>query len=249
MHASQRLPKRARRLRRPAIVALLAAGIVTLFAGPALAHFPTVRGTVACAQNGQQVITWTVLNSETTVANGGSGRTMTLDQVNVSSGAVAGIAVNTTFPPQPLADSTRTATTNVPGAQTGTVTLQVRGDWLGGPQDVLASGSVTLLGSCVVATTTTMPTSTTSTTVPSTTTSTAPATTTTTTASTTTTTAQVATTTTSAPSVLGVEFSRAAPAATLPTTGSNHTVLFLGALALALGVALLVAEVAMPSRR
>jgi hypothetical protein len=53
---------------------------------------------------------------------------MVLDQVSVSSGTVGPIGVGTSFPPQPEAGSTQTATTELPGSEIGEVALTVRGD-------------------------------------------------------------------------------------------------------------------------
>jgi hypothetical protein len=204
-------------------VALLAAGIVVGLAGPALAHHPEVSGSVACS-DGSHVITWKVGNSETT---SGSGRTMTVDQIFVSSGTVAGIAVGTAFPPKPQTGSTRTATTTLGGAQTGSVTLTVRADWnRNGPQNQTRTATVTLRGNCVpVTTTTTAPSPTTTTTQPpptttttqppaTTTTTTQPPTTTTTTQPPTTTTTQPPTTTTTQPPTTTTTTTTAAPATT-----------------------------------
>ena len=182
---------------RPLAVLALSGGLIIGTALPALAHHPELSGVVACT-SGQQIITWTVKNSETTT---GSNRTMTIDQLSVSSGSVVGLAVGAVFPPQPKVGSVKTATTTLSGTKTGTVTLTVRADWYGGSQDVVRSTSVTLAGGCTVPTTTTTvpPTTTTTTTVPPTTTTTLPPTTTTTQPPTTTTTQPPSTTTTQPP--------------------------------------------------
>jgi hypothetical protein len=243
-----RLSSVARFPSRPVLVGFLAAGFLTVFAAPAFAHHPIVSGTVECAENGHQIITWTVSNSETV---SGTNRTMTLDQVHVSSGSVSGIGVGTAFPPSALSNSTRTATTDLPGDQTGNVTLQVRGDWSsGGPQNVsVTSDPVHLKGECED---TTSSSSTTTTTEATTTTTTQAAVTTTTTqaAVTTTTTQAAVTTTTLAPAavvapttastvptqVLGVTLTAPAPAAELPRTGSPiGSTVSVGLIALLLG--------------
>jgi LPXTG-motif cell wall-anchored protein len=219
-HLSSASFRHHRHLPRKTAVALLTLGIVTALATPAFAHHPDLTGEVACATNGQQVVTWTVTNSETV---DGSDRTMTLDQVAVSSGTVGPIAIDTSFPPQPEAGSTQTSTTVLPGTETGVVTLTVRGDWdKDGPQDVEQSVSVTLPGTCMepVTTTTTLP--------PTTTTTQAPLA----------ITAAPTTTTTLAPVVLGEVLVAPAPLAELPRTGAPiGTTLLTAIIVLSLGAA------------
>ena len=192
---------------RPVAVITVIGGLVVGTALPAFAHHPELSGIVACT-SGQQVITWTVRNSETT---SGSNRTMTIDQISATSGTVEGLVVGTVFPPQPKAGSVRTATTTVSGTKTGSVTLTVRGDWAGGSQNVVRTVRVTLPGGCTVPTTTSTSTTTTSTTTTSTTTTSSTTTTTTTapppstTSSTTTTTRPPTTTTTEPPTTTTTE--------------------------------------------
>ncbi|MDQ1498744.1 MAG: hypothetical protein QOI86_2084 [Actinomycetota bacterium] len=214
-----------RHLPRKSAVALLTLGIVTGLAAPAFAWHPDLTGEVACAASGQQVVTWTVTNSEMADSENS---TMTVDQIAVSSGTVGPIGVGTTFPGQPEAGSTQTSTTELPGSQTGEVTLTVRADWEGADQDVERSVSVTLPGTCVepVTTTTTLPPTTTTTQAPLTVAA-APTTT---------------TTTTAAPQVLGEVLVApvVAPVAELPRTGAPiNTTLLTGAIALMLGAAAL----------
>ena len=155
---------------RPLAVLALSAGLVVGTALPALAHHPELSGSVACT-NGQQIITWTIKNSEST---SGSNRTMVVDQISVSAGTVVGVAVNAVFPPKPTSGSVKTATTTFSGTNTGPVTLTVRADWIGGSQNVVRTASVTLPGQCTVPTTTTTTTTTTTSTTTTTTTTVPP---------------------------------------------------------------------------
>ena len=114
---------------RPAVLAVVLAGAVSMFgAAVALANHPILSGQAACNQ-GQFVITWTVQNSETTIASGGTGRTMTISALSVAPGSlpVSGISVGQVLQPQPLSGSSATGTTTVPGSTTGNVTLSVTG--------------------------------------------------------------------------------------------------------------------------
>lgn len=176
-------------------VLAMTGGMVFASALPAWAHYPLVSGSSACTA-GQYVISWTVKNSETT-------QKMTVDSATVTAGTVTGLTGVYN------GSASRTATTTLPGTQTGTVTLSVHGTW---PDGVKAtkSASVTLKGDCQPPVTTTSSTTTTSTSTTSSTTTTssssttttsttAPSTTTTTAAPTTTTTAAPTTTTTAAP--------------------------------------------------
>ena len=64
------------------MLAVVLAGAVSLLGTiSAFANHPILSGQVAgaCNSQGQFVITWTVQNSETTTASGGSGRTMRID--------------------------------------------------------------------------------------------------------------------------------------------------------------------------
>jgi uncharacterized protein YeaC (DUF1315 family) len=208
-----------RSLFRPMAVLAMTGGMVLASALPAWAHYPVVSGTSACA-SGQYVITWTVKNSEST-------QKMTVDVATVTSGTVTGLLG------EYAGGVSRTATTTLPGTQTGTVTLSVHGTW---PDGVKATktASVVLAGDCKPpvtttttssTTTTTTSSTTTTTTAPPTTTTTAPPTTTTTAAPTTTTTAQPTTTTTAAPTTTTTAPTTTTTAAPTTTTTVKTEVL------------------------
>jgi hypothetical protein len=192
-------------------VLAMTGGLVVASALPAWAHYPVVSGTTTCL-TGQQVVTWTVKNSENT-------QKMTVDVVSVTAGTVTGLTGLYN------GGASRTATTSLPGTQTGTVTLSVHGIW---PDRVKATktASVVLKGDCKppVTTTTTTSSTTTTTRPPVTTTTTVPPTTTTPVAptplppATTTTTGAPVTTTTEAPTTT----TTAAPGTTT-TTGPTTT--------------------------
>ena len=105
------------------LAAALAGAVSLLGAASALANFPLVSGQLSCTSQGQQLITWTVANSDT---SGVGGNTMRIDAVSVSQGTVAGIFVGQVVQPQPLAGSSVTGTTTLTNA-TGMVTLTVTG--------------------------------------------------------------------------------------------------------------------------
>ena len=91
------------------------AALVAL-APAAFAHHPLVSGTVACASDGTQVITWNIQNSETTA---GTNRTMVITSAAASSGGITGLVGQTVKPlyrRHRLAASS-TATTTLPGTQ------------------------------------------------------------------------------------------------------------------------------------
>jgi hypothetical protein len=173
-----------RSLFRPVAVLAMTGGLVVGTALPAFAHHPILSGTVVCSASWQQVITWTVKNSE-------NNKTMTVKSVAITSGTVPNL-LNSVF----TASQSKTFTTTLPGTQTGSVKLTVGARWNTG-ETATRDASVTLKTNCKPPVTTTTSTSTTTT---STTTS---STTTTTTAPTTTTTAPSVTTTTVRTEVLG----------------------------------------------
>ena len=108
--------------------AILAGGLSLATALTAFANHPIITGTGPTCQNGQQVVTWTVTNSEFTVAAGGSGRTMTIvSPFGVSQGSITAIKLGDVLQPQPSAGSTETGTTTLVGNLTGSVTLTVTG--------------------------------------------------------------------------------------------------------------------------
>jgi hypothetical protein len=120
-------------------------------AASVLANHPIPTGTVACVA-GQQVVTWTVTNSEFTVAEGGTGRTMKITALSVSQGTVSGIAVNDVLQPQSSAGSTETGTTTLPGTTTGDGVLEVTGEFFNpdGTVFVNPDGSVTNMQGAIV---------------------------------------------------------------------------------------------------
>jgi hypothetical protein len=101
-------------------VALVIASLVTGLIPPrvASAHHPVLSGIVACQQDGTQLITWTVGNSE-------SSYPMEITAISVSSGTID-IAVGTVVPVSPGSVSGQTS---LPGSQTGQVTISVTGFW------------------------------------------------------------------------------------------------------------------------
>lgn len=151
-------------MRRSAPIVVMVMGmILTLHPTPAFAHQPDLTGEVACAgyANRHQMVTWTLSNSEWVVTNAdgarvrpvgdtGQGRTMTLRSVAVTSGRVSGFERGQKYPTRPQEYSTRTAVTDLPGDQTGSVTLDVRADWKGedGPRNVAGTVTVYLTGRC-----------------------------------------------------------------------------------------------------
>jgi hypothetical protein len=235
--------------------AVLAVGVL-----PAYAHHPIVTGSVACATDGHQVVSWHAQNSESV---SGSNRSMTLISVALDKGTLSGFGVGAVVTPQPTAGSTVNGTSMYVSNDASTVTLTVHGSWdNGGPQDVAASGKVTLGGKCVIPTTTTVPKTTTTTvakttttTEPSTTTSSVPdattttsttvaSTTTTVPGATTTTVPGATTTTTVGTNVLGQQFTRTPPAASAPLalTGGAFAKVFWSALSLLMMGMVLVAH-------
>jgi hypothetical protein len=133
------------RMSHPLVIALFVVGTLVGFAGPASAYHSVLSGQVVCT-GGQQIVTWTIANSEGT---SDTGRSMTIDEISVSSGTVTGVETGTVFPPLPLPGSTQTATTVLPGTQTGNVKLTVQADWdRGGWQDIVRTVKVELPGDC-----------------------------------------------------------------------------------------------------
>jgi hypothetical protein len=139
--------------KRPLFVAFILAAALSAFgAVAAFANHPILSGSLGCSA-GQQVVTWSVTDSETTVATGGNGRTMTIEALSVSQGTVLGLSVGDVVQPQPLPGSTVTGTTTLPGTTTGTVTLTVTGHFFepGGADTGIVdteSIGVTLSGAC-----------------------------------------------------------------------------------------------------
>jgi hypothetical protein len=195
-----------RSLSRPAAVLALTGGLVLGTALPALAHHPILSASTGC-NAGEQVITWTVKNSE-------SSKSMTVYKVSVSSGTVPGL-LNSVF----TGSQSQTFTTTLPGTQKGTVKLTVWGRWTNGVTEDRDT-SATLKGDCKPPATTTSSTSPTTTSSTSTTTTTTEPTTTTTTAPTTTTTEPPTTTTTitTAPSTTTTEPPTTTTSTEPPTT-------------------------------
>lgn len=133
------------RISRPGLAALLVMGAIVGLATPASANHPVVSGRVACVGD-QQVVTWTVENSESV---SGTDRTMTVDEISVSPGTVSGVEAGDVLPPTPRAGSSRTATTVLPGDWTGRVTLAVLAHWSdGGLQDQVRRATVEVPGGC-----------------------------------------------------------------------------------------------------
>jgi hypothetical protein len=234
------------RWRRPAIVALLAAGILTVFVAPAFAHHPIVTGEVACSTDGTSVtVAWHLQNSES-VLPAGTGRIMTVISAVVDKGTLTGIQAGTTVLPQPLPASTVNGSTTLPSTTTGSITLTLHARWDSpGPQDVAGTATVALPGSCPHPTTTTAaPATATTTTRPAQTTTTRATSTSTTVAPSATTTAPTVagatSTTVPGSAVLGAAIVKpgAAAAATLPRTGSpfGPTALLLAAVALLVAI-------------
>jgi hypothetical protein len=185
-----RLARRGRaRARLVGFVITITVALV-LIALPAFAHHPIPSGKTVCT-NGEHVITWTIGNSE-------NDKTMTIDSataaMNGQSYAVTGYS-STVGP-----SGTTSATTKVPGPQTGTITLTVKASWTNGVK-AEKEASVALESQCLQPTTTTTAAPTTTTTKATTTTT--HATTTTTAAPTTTTTTTMPPTTTTSIQVLG----------------------------------------------
>ncbi len=115
----------SRRLAHPFLATALVVGTVLGFAAPAFAHHTTITGVLECDQAGNQLINWTVNNSE-------SNKTMTLEDVDLTSsanipGLTVGYAVDDVF----IASETRPASTTVPGTAAGTVTLDIDASWPG----------------------------------------------------------------------------------------------------------------------
>jgi hypothetical protein len=135
---------------RPLVLAAALAGSTSLIgAGAASANVPIVNATIACDSQGQQVITWSVTNSETTVATGGNGDTMKITAFTETNpdgthGTVSGLFVGEVVQPQPLAGSTVTGTTTLPGNVTGEATLDVTGEFFN--PDGSSAGSFTNSG-------------------------------------------------------------------------------------------------------
>jgi LPXTG-motif cell wall-anchored protein len=253
-HLSQPSPLRRRafgRWRRPAIIAVLVAGILGVFVAPAFAHHPIVTGDVSCSTDGATVaVAWHLQNSES-VLPAGTGRIMTVNSAVVDQGTLVGIQPGTTVLPQPLPGSTVNGSTTLASAATGSITLTLHVRWDSpGPQDVTGTATVALPGSCPHPTTTTSAAPATTTTQPPRTTTTQPPRTTTTQHTTTTTAAR--TTTTSAPAIAGITTTTsrssavlgativkpaATPPATLPRTGSSFgsTALLMAGVATLLG--------------
>ncbi|MGZ7011469.1 MAG: LPXTG cell wall anchor domain-containing protein [Ilumatobacteraceae bacterium] len=214
------------------LVAGVAVAAVVGMSAPAFAHNTAVHGTVTC--DSDHVVHWQIANYE--------------DQPMTIESAVA-LVGQQSYPvtgyTSPVAGNSFTdATTIVPNAVGGTITLTVQASWADEYHDT-KSGSVNLQPNCCETTTTTTEATTTTTTAPTTTTTapttTTEATTTTTTAATTTTqqhvegSTTIVTTTTQAPTTtLGPAGSTvpttAAPTTTttaigsLPRTGSSTTV-------------------------
>jgi hypothetical protein len=122
----------------------------------AFANHPILNGSFACV-DGQQVITWTVTNSELTTASGGSGHLMQIIQpsgVSATGTMPSGINLGGVLQPQPLAGSTETGTTTLPGNLAEPVTLYITGHFINpdgspaGVPDFLASFTVNLTGTC-----------------------------------------------------------------------------------------------------
>jgi LPXTG-motif cell wall-anchored protein len=228
------------------LVAGVAVATVVGFAAPAFAHHTSVRGSVECS-NGDHLVHWDIQNDE-------------IDQPMTIVSATASVG-NQNYPvvgyTSPVANGDFTsATTTVPNAVGGTITLTVTATW---PDEytVTNSASVDLQPNCCEGTTTTTE-ATTTTTQPVTTTTAA---TTTTTEATTTTTQPVTTTsmrelgsttivttTTVAPTTTLKEQGSTVPPTTqppapaqLPRTGSSTTFpLIFGLSSLAAGSLLLV---------
>lgn len=213
------------RTSRSLIAAAIVAGAIVGSALPASAYHPVLSGKVACVA-GEQVVTWTVENSEST---SDTGRSMIIDSVSVNHGTLSGIQAGMVFPPRPLPGSVRNATTVLPGNQTGGVKLTVQADWdRNGWQDIVMTVRVNLPGDCRNTPTTTVVTAA----QPTTTTTAAPTT-------TTTTAVRIAPEPTLPTEmvetqVLGEQQARPAPTAALPRTGIPAAGAALGGLGLIL---------------
>ncbi len=123
--------------------------VVVAVATPVLAHEPVLSGVVQCAENDQQVITWTLTHKTA------RGRSMAIKAIELTRGSVVGFKVGDVLPPPPAQGSTVTGTTTLPGDATGSVTLKVTGRWQdengnpAGPQNLTESATVELVPPCV----------------------------------------------------------------------------------------------------
>ncbi|MBV9042911.1 MAG: hypothetical protein JOZ68_18070 [Acidimicrobiia bacterium] len=106
-------------------------------ATPASAHDATPRGTVSCSSD-QQVVRWTVTNSQT-----GSGQDMSIVSATSTRGTVTG------FPSKVAPGATARGTTTLPGDATGSVALTVHAHWNYDGYDLTQSSpAVSLGGNC-----------------------------------------------------------------------------------------------------
>jgi hypothetical protein len=124
-------------LRKKWLALLLTIVGLALLATPAFAHHPIMSGEVACV-NGNQVITWTVRNSES--------RSNRIMEITSISRAISGLSVGQTI----AASASVNGTETVAGNTTGTVSLTIQGTWAYANPDVVASRTarVTLQGNC-----------------------------------------------------------------------------------------------------
>ena len=134
-----------RRLAGAGLVAGIVAAFLVATALPAFADEPVVSGTTQCA-NGDHVVSWTIGNSQTDLPMG-------IDAITASIGAQTFDVTGYTAPVP--ANGSTNATTIVPGAMTGTVSLEVEASWTDG-FSASAIAEVDLVESCTSDTTTTM---------------------------------------------------------------------------------------------
>jgi hypothetical protein len=145
-----------------AVVLAGALGLATVLT--AFANVPVLSANIGCV-NGNVAITWTVANSESTTATGGTGRTMQITAASVSAGTLTGISVGQVLQPVPLAGSSVTGVTTLPGNFVGDVTLTVTGHFFepsGADTGITEGASVTVhsSGGCGGTTPTPTPTNT-----------------------------------------------------------------------------------------
>jgi LPXTG-motif cell wall-anchored protein len=141
-------------------VAVLAIATVAVFMGVAFAHHPILGGDTVCT-NGDHEITWTITNSESNKVMDIISATATMDN-----GAHSYPVTDYSTPLGPSGNTL--ATTIVPGAITGVVTLSVDAYWADGKVHANRTADVSLLSSCTEGATT-APTTAPPTTGPSTT--------------------------------------------------------------------------------
>jgi hypothetical protein len=121
-------------------VAVLAIASVAVFMGVAFAHHPILGGDTVCT-NGDHEITWTITNSESNKVMDILGATATMDN-----GAHTYPVTDYSTPLGPSGNTL--ATTIVPGAITGVVTLTVDAYWSDGKVYATRMADVSLLSTC-----------------------------------------------------------------------------------------------------